>query len=208
MIKQYKNIICKKEADLISIAYDVYFQLENYNDEDFDSCCLPDFLIKIYDSLFDLNQKNNYYFYFYRYDKINRVSMYKNISQLGIMNQKFDYENKFVINNEIIYYGVIKSSKYLKSGVQTKKIIIIPNNDELFDLNSITDYIESNKLDLFNINESRANIKKLCEYNSNISIVEEIFYGLPNGKTVINIFGQSVCNINTDKILSLIDNHE
>lgn len=207
MIQEIKNLEITNEITKIAISYDIYCQFENLSD---DEVFTPYSQLPFYDSILEsiFNDKEIYYIYFYRLKNYNRINLYKNMNQLHLFDFQFTYVGNYVSNGELIYYGIVKSKEYKLNNVLTKKIIVGSMSGDV-EIDTILNYIENNKPNLF-VNNDESEINKMFEdissKNNDVILIDENHRKNCNNKHIMNIYNENKLSLISQKLNSLLKN--
>ncbi len=207
MIQEIKNLEIANEKNKIAISYDIYCQFENLSD---DEVFTPYSQLTFYDSILEaiFDYKEIYYIYFYRLKNYNRINLYKNMNQLHLFDFQFTYVGNYVSNEELIYYGIVKSKEYKLNNVLAKKIIVGSMSGDI-EIETILNYIENNKPNLF-VNNDDSVIKKMFEdissKNNDVILIDENHHENCSNKYVINIYNENKLSLISQKLNSLLKN--
>lgn len=204
MIQEIKNIKITNEKTKISISYDIYCQFENLSD---DEVFTPYSQLPFYDSILEaiFDYKEIYYIYFYRLKNYNRINLYKNMNQLHLFDFQFTYVGNYVSNEELIYYGIVKSKEYKLNNVLAKKIIVGSMSGDV-EIETILYYIENNKPNLFVNNESEINkmFEDISSKSNDVILIDENHHENCSNKHVINIYNENKLSLISQKLNDLL----
>ena len=109
---------------------------------------------------------------------------------------------------ELIYYGIVKSKEYKTNNVLTKKIIVGSMSGDV-DIDTILNYIENNKLNLF-VNNDESEINKMFEdissKNNDVILIDENHRKNCSNKHIMNIYNDNKLSLILEKISILLKN--
>lgn len=207
MIQEIKNLEIANEKTKIAISYDIYCQFENLSD---DEVFTPYSQLPFYDSILEaiFDYKEIYYIYFYRLKNYNRINLYKNMNQLHLFDFQFTYVGNYVSNEELIYYGIVKSKEYKTNNVLAKKIIVGSMGGDV-EIKTILNYIENNKPNLFVNNESEINkmFENISSKSNDAILIDENHHENCSNKHVINIYNENKLSLISQKLNDLLEKY-